>query len=430
MTRVNRNDDCPCGSGEKYKKCCLKKDLQEDEKTLHQTIDDLLVVLKFGLENMNSLNPKCSNIKTKKIAILNNTTIECQYYSEFKNTDDIRNEIGSIMGFIDAYVKDESNRHNIKYYAVRAFESNGNELIYAISSISAAKHLRSGNSIEWLHGTIFQENTKDYRLSIAKRQISEIESSLRIAICDRLSKKLGDNWFDSAIIGKTNKKIKETYSFKYGADSDNGNELIEYAYLIQLKAIIIDNWDQFSTLFNDKEKFTKYIEDLNLIRREEAHNRDIDVTQLQELKTIYEFLLINITKEYPGIIPHFLIDNWKIQIKEIMFGGLETTYSDSKIETESNIQVKLLKSLTNIHELINYLKDKETKLQSIVVPIQKIELHKKLVKTITDYRNLQEELINLAKSGNIDEIEEKQFEIESYKSIMDNFINDYVFQDM
>ncbi|MFZ1404770.1 MAG: SEC-C metal-binding domain-containing protein, partial [Anaerolineae bacterium] len=23
---VGRNDPCPCGSGKKYKKCCLKKD--------------------------------------------------------------------------------------------------------------------------------------------------------------------------------------------------------------------------------------------------------------------------------------------------------------------------------------------------------------------------------------------------------------------
>lgn len=26
MSRVGRNDPCPCGSGQKYKKCCLAKD--------------------------------------------------------------------------------------------------------------------------------------------------------------------------------------------------------------------------------------------------------------------------------------------------------------------------------------------------------------------------------------------------------------------
>jgi hypothetical protein len=29
MTKIGRNDPCPCGSGKKYKKCCLEKDLTE-----------------------------------------------------------------------------------------------------------------------------------------------------------------------------------------------------------------------------------------------------------------------------------------------------------------------------------------------------------------------------------------------------------------
>ena len=31
MTKVGRNDPCPCGSGKKYKRCCLAKDEQEAE---------------------------------------------------------------------------------------------------------------------------------------------------------------------------------------------------------------------------------------------------------------------------------------------------------------------------------------------------------------------------------------------------------------
>lgn len=28
--RIGRNEKCPCGSGEKYKKCCLDRDLKDD----------------------------------------------------------------------------------------------------------------------------------------------------------------------------------------------------------------------------------------------------------------------------------------------------------------------------------------------------------------------------------------------------------------
>lgn len=34
VKKVGRNDPCPCGSGKKYKNCCMKKDM-EAEKALH-----------------------------------------------------------------------------------------------------------------------------------------------------------------------------------------------------------------------------------------------------------------------------------------------------------------------------------------------------------------------------------------------------------
>ncbi len=30
--KIERNLSCPCGSGKKYKKCCLKKQLAEEER--------------------------------------------------------------------------------------------------------------------------------------------------------------------------------------------------------------------------------------------------------------------------------------------------------------------------------------------------------------------------------------------------------------
>ena len=33
MTKISRNAPCPCGSGKKYKKCCLQNDLKKAEPT-------------------------------------------------------------------------------------------------------------------------------------------------------------------------------------------------------------------------------------------------------------------------------------------------------------------------------------------------------------------------------------------------------------
>jgi uncharacterized protein YecA (UPF0149 family) len=32
LPKVGRNDPCPCGSGRKYKKCCLRKDKEKDRR--------------------------------------------------------------------------------------------------------------------------------------------------------------------------------------------------------------------------------------------------------------------------------------------------------------------------------------------------------------------------------------------------------------
>jgi tetratricopeptide (TPR) repeat protein len=37
MTKTGRNDPCPCGSGKKYKQCCLKKDEAAEHEALAAT---------------------------------------------------------------------------------------------------------------------------------------------------------------------------------------------------------------------------------------------------------------------------------------------------------------------------------------------------------------------------------------------------------
>ena len=46
MSKVGRNDPCPCGSGKKYKKCCLSKTYTEvgkEDSIRARLVEDLLV---------------------------------------------------------------------------------------------------------------------------------------------------------------------------------------------------------------------------------------------------------------------------------------------------------------------------------------------------------------------------------------------------
>ncbi|MBA7585089.1 hypothetical protein ES708_27059 [subsurface metagenome] len=196
---------------------------------------------------------------------------------------------------------------------------------------------------------------------------------------------------------------------------------------MQLKKIICTNWKDFSDLFSNKIRFEKLILELNSIRREEAHNRNISTEDLEKLKEIYEFILIGITEKYPDILPHFLIDNWKIQIKEIMLSNkLEMIYSDNEIQSETNNGLKLIKTVLNLQKLIKHINNKELKLKSVVVPVQKLNIHNELIGVLEKYRILHEELVECGKTGVLKIIQDKQREIELCKKTMDDFVEKFL----
>ena len=45
--RVPRNAPCPCGSGKKYKHCCLQKEARRDLKSIEHDLHTLTLTLPF-----------------------------------------------------------------------------------------------------------------------------------------------------------------------------------------------------------------------------------------------------------------------------------------------------------------------------------------------------------------------------------------------
>ena len=428
--KINNNAPCPCGSGLKYKKCCKKKNDLDSNTEKNLSVSDILSFLKSGLENINLINKDVKNVNVKDIKLLNNESLECQFYAEARNSMDVKIEVGTTMSILHGFFKDDSFKNiNFKYYAVRAFDEKDTELMNALSSKEVAASIGNGDAIDWMKGTIFQENTEDYRLSVAKRQISEIENAIRKIIIDRLKTKHGNDWFVLSVGKKLRDSVIGTYFNQFGDEIENGDILINYTFLLHLKKIICTNWKDFSDIFESKIRFEELIVELNLIRREEAHNRNITESDLKKLDEIYKSLMIEITEKYPDILPSYLIDNWKIQLKEIMLKKLNLTYSDEEIQTESNPQLKLYKTITNLQELINHIKDKEIKLTSVVTPVQKKKTHQELLNIVKKYRILHEELMENGKSGNIQLMQETQAEIDLCSSDIDSFTKRYVIEE-
>jgi len=428
--KIGRNDTCPCGNGLKYKRCCMKNKSVADTETKEFSVNEIISFLEVGLKNLNSVNREVANISVKKIQLLNGKTLECQFYAKYENSIDVKTEISAVMGALHGFFKDDSfGNMQLDYYAVRAYDESDTEIMYAISSKESAAFIGNGNPIDWLKSTLIQENTKDYRLAIAKRQISEIENALRKVIVNRLSLKYGSDWFKISLGNKLFENIKGVYENQFGEELEDGGVLIEYTFVLQLKKIICTNWKDFSDLFESKIEFEKYIVELNEIRREEAHNRDVSVDHLDRLKIIYEFMLLGVTEKFTEIVPTYLVDNWKIQLKEIMLPKLNLPYADSELLNENNQQLKLVKSVANLKGLISHINDKEEKLKSVVVPIQKKKTHAELLDILLNFRTLHEELLECGEIGVLSVVEDKQKEIDVYSKKLQDFSRKYVFEE-
>ncbi|MEX2410544.1 MAG: Swt1 family HEPN domain-containing protein, partial [Candidatus Paceibacterota bacterium] len=335
---------------------------------------------------------------------------------------DIKGDMASLMVFLSGFLKGDFFKNaQFNYFAVAAFNRQDELLLHAISSRETADLIGKGDSINWLKSTLFQENTDDYRLGVGKRYIFEIENSLRYIVKNVLSRKFGNKWWDECVPKKISESAKEVYLNKFGEKISIGNILIDYTYLLQLKKVIIHNWKNFEHFFDSKQKFEDTIIKLNVIRREEAHNRLITKEHLNKLKNIYDRLLSKIAPIYPDLYPAILVDNWLLKIKEIMLKSYHPIYKDSDFIDETDLTVKLVKSIVSTSHLITYLENTIEKLNSIVIPIQKRIVHEELVDTFKNYKLLQERKLELINNGETYKIEMILIEISDYETKMSDF---------
>lgn len=154
-------------------------------------LSSIINTIKLGLENLDKLNGSKQKIRVKDINLMNEDSLVCEFYPYKENSTDNKIEISTIMGFFNGFFRDDPyDGIRFKYYTARAYDKDDVELLYALSSKESAEQIGKGNSIDWMKSTIFQENTNDYQLAIAKKIISKIEITFRKVIKDVLSKKI------------------------------------------------------------------------------------------------------------------------------------------------------------------------------------------------------------------------------------------------
>lgn len=427
MAKTQRNELCPCNSGLKFKKCCMNQNQDKHNNfNANCSTKELMEFMKLALENLSIAGNGQKNIRIKEIKVLNLNTLECQFYADHNNIIDVKTELSSVIGAIYGFLRDDFFKNGkFNYYAARAFNEGDEEIQYVISPLSAAKQIAEGNSIEWLKSSVFQENTPDYRLGIAKRQISEIEKGLRSIIITQLGKH-GSDWFNQFFDNKLGKQIKDTYENQFGETTNDGSVLIEYSFILQLKKLICTCWKDFRDVFPNKIEFENAMTELNRIRREESHNREISQKDLQILNELYGFFLLPISKHQPNIVPTYLVDNWKSKLKEIMFEQIDLPYSDEDIENEIDSDIKIEKLSSNLTEMAEYVEHKIELIKSIVVPVQKIDTHNELIELLSRQSMNHRDFVKFGHERNAEAlqiaVEERDIISKKIKDFTENYI--------
>jgi len=366
------------------------------------SLDQVFQFLKAGIENENpdQSHPdrKC---RVKGISIINDDTVVCEFYPYSTKSMEIKLEIGFIMPMIAAFWRDNPNvPQDIRNFAVRAFNDQNEELMYAISSRETAELMCEGKSIEWIQNTIFQDNSDDHRVAMAKRQISEIENALRKVVCDVLANSHGPQWWAQCVDSQTRGDASAAYRNQTGATSTDGSVLISYTYLLKLKKIVSDNWTEFAHIFPDNSRFEAWLDDLNAIRREEAHNRPITHTHVTSLKHIYNDIMRAIGKHYPDMVSSYLSENWRSKISAIL-----AEYSEKQKTRTVSLEMGLAHNMDAVTETISDLSDVEARLSSISSPPDKSDSRNELLCLFRDLRASFEEIISCTEAGDIPGVE-------------------------
>ncbi|MGZ6555166.1 MAG: hypothetical protein ACXVDV_21495, partial [Bacteroidia bacterium] len=383
-----------------------------------------------GLENVDAFANGAEKVNVKAVSVINGgDTILVEFYPKHSRSPDIKGEIAFIMSFLYGFLKDDLYKEiDIKIFGVKAFDSTQVEIMYAVNTRTAAAAISNGNSIEWLKTTLFQENTPDYRLARAKTMISDIENGLRRVVKNIYDNKFGPGWWDTIIEAKVNSSIKNTYKNQFGAEIFDGSILINYTFTLDLKKIISADWGTFRHLFTNKILFEDTMVELNTIRREEAHNRNISETHLTDLDRIYSDLLIEIANLYPDITVNYMVENWRSKIKSAMQNPVGCIYTMDEFNRK-DLKGKRQLIISDCNAQITYLDNLVIKLRSFNPPLSKRKKHDELVSLLQGLSDLQKQKLQRTEDFQFDDIQEIIAAIQQQMSRMDVFSREFLLEE-
>jgi hypothetical protein len=218
----------------------------------------------------------------------------------------------------------------VERFGVRAFDSEGREIIWVLSSVEVAGFAARGQPIEWLARSLVQENTPEYRRAQADRGIGRLEIPLRDLAHLHGEENAGEYyvnrlWDDTREMRKAARREER--------DADDPRTVLDYAYLRSLGTAIREQLDWFSDgCVPDADLFDEAIAGLSKVRMKVAHHRSVSEDDLRVVREAAESVMGPIGHVHPELAYDFIVDRWEQRVHEIV-QTLQQRFQEPQIDS-------------------------------------------------------------------------------------------------
>ena len=364
----------------------------DSDAAVRLIVDSLGLVERLGADPIDVRN-----------ASMSDRTLVVEITARSTDPTTVRGEIAGVMGALSGLEVPEL--FPVLYaesFGVRAYDDDGEELLWVVSSIESARFAGDGRPVEWLANSLLQDNTPAYRRSQADRTIGQIETGLRELLDHHGLQRTGDAypnqlWSPSKLSNFKGRADAE------GRNHDDARTLLDYVSLPQLRDAIVDHHDWFDDgCLPDPEALKESLGVLNTVRRKVAHHREISSAELRDCRAIARSCLTPIGGAHPDLFDDFLVDRWEDQVAGIvdaMRAGFDSADpSPAGSMPESHRRQLAIDALSTQQLAVN---GALSSLSRLVVPAPRQQLHDAAVTALTHWQAALADLVAIGSSQDL-----------------------------
>ena len=366
---------------------------------MNVTQDEALRLIEQSLRVVDKLGAAPIDVRGVQMA---DRTLVVEFTVDKNDTNALLGEVANVMGVLSGLdVPDLFPQLPVEHLGARAFDEEGQEIMWVISSLAAASFIAKGQPIEWLNRSMIQENTPGYRRSQADRRVGQIETALRDLLHEHGSKHDGNTYlehlWDESQIRELGKAAR-----KEGLSNDP-RDLLDFTFLPQL----VDAVANKPVWFDDgciphPTQFKSEMTRLNKIRRKIAHHRDISEGDLQTCNDVAATVLGPVGAVHPDLADDFVVDRWEVEVTRVVselqgaFDGI--SIADKGIVTESERRRQVIAAIQDQLDSVEATIDA---FKRLAVPPQRQTLHEAALGAMGRWRDALIDLSEASKQPDI-----------------------------